>query len=365
LPRNNGKNGRHAKAASPNETRNGRNGRWTVCYIAGRHYLHQCAAASSIDRTTPLPRMTMEAIMSRNFEAERFLKLLDSNATAFEFRTIDDDRERDDKSLTQTFYGTLAQHAGELQRLNSKGAGVFVTINETNGKGRKTEDIIRVRAVFADLDGAPLEPVQQNRQPPHIIVQSSPGRFHPYWLVDHIPLEDFSAVQKAIIEQFDSDDTIHDLPRIMRVPGFFHRKREPFFIRIISTIDAPPYAGDRFRRCEEPSHISGTKQPATEDDLILAAGALEVLPPTLIWKHRNNIGMATWLATDGAMEGFEAWCGWLERSGRFNRKAAERQWLRYFKSQPSRIGLGTLIFLADQADPNWRTNLWARWSAAS
>ena len=47
----------------------------------------------------------------------------------------------------------------ELERLNNGGAGIFVTINETNGRGRKGIDIVRVRALHTDLDGAPLGPV--------------------------------------------------------------------------------------------------------------------------------------------------------------------------------------------------------------
>ena len=69
--------------------------------------------------------------------------------------------------------------------------------------------------------------------------------------------------------------------------------------------------------------------------------------------------------TDGCEEGFEAWCDWLRRSGSFSRAAAERSWRRYSKSQPSRIGLGSLIFYADHADPQWRVRLWLRWSMAS
>jgi hypothetical protein len=294
-------------------------------------------------------------------EAARFLKLLDPTTTEFEFRTFDDDKTHEDKTLTKTFYGTLAEYAAKLKRLNDKGAGVFVVLNETDGIGRKKENIVRVRAVFADLDGAPLEPVAQGKLPPHIIVESSLGRYHPYWLVDHIPLEEFSAVQKAIIEQFDSDPTIHDLPRIMRLPGFFHCKRERFLIRVIHTLDAPAYPGERFRRYEESAHISGDKEPATEIDLILAAGALEILPPAMEWHDRNYIGLATWRATDGDIEGFEAWCRWLERSGRFNLRAAQRQWLHYFKCPPDRIGLGTLIFLANQVDPDWRDRLSEFW----
>jgi hypothetical protein len=49
-----------------------------------------------------------------NIEAVRFLKLLDPAATQFEFRTFDDDKDRQDNALTRTFFGTLAQHAAEL-----------------------------------------------------------------------------------------------------------------------------------------------------------------------------------------------------------------------------------------------------------
>jgi RepB DNA-primase N-terminal domain/Primase C terminal 2 (PriCT-2) len=294
-------------------------------------------------------------------DAARFLQLLDPTATKFEFRTFDDNKDRRDKNLTRTFYGTLAQHAAKLTCLNNQGAGVFVVINETDGKGRSTENIVRVRAVFADLDGGPLAPILQGKLEPHIIVESSPGKFHVYWRVDGMRLDDFSAVLKAVIERFNSDPSVHDLPRVMRLPGFFHCKGEPFPVRIISTFDAVAYPAKNFERCNEAPHISGDKEPATEIDLILAAGALEILPPAMEWHNRNKIGMATWRATDGAIEGFEAWCRWLERSGRFNLYSAQLQWLRYFKSPPTRIGLGTLIFLADQVDPDWRQKLSEFW----
>jgi len=111
-------------------------------------------------------------------DAARFLKLLDPTVTKFEFRTFDDDKDREDDNLTRTFYGTLAQHAAELQRFNHKGAGVFVTINETDGISRKAENIVRVRAVFVDLDGAPLAPVMAAKLKPHIVNETSPGRWH-------------------------------------------------------------------------------------------------------------------------------------------------------------------------------------------
>ena len=296
-------------------------------------------------------------------DAARFLKLLDPNAAAFEFRTFDDDKDRKDENLTRTFFGALAQHTVELQRLNDKGAGVFVTINETNGIGRKAKHIIRVRAVFIDLDGAPLPPVMAIRSKPHIVVETSPGKFHCYWLVEGMPLDDFSNVQKALIELFQSDDVIHDLPRVMRLPGFYHRKHKPFLIRVHSTHHTPPYPEAYFRRAptEQQHHNSDDKEPATEIDLILAAGALEIIPTSLKWKDRNHIGMTTWRATDGHQEGFDAWCRWLQRSGQFDEHRARKRWRHYFRSPPDKLRINTLIFFANLVDPDWQQKLAEFW----
>ena len=125
-----------------------------------------------------------------------------------------------------------------LEDLNLCGAGVFLTINETNGKGRKTEDIERVRAVFVDLDGSDVQPVLEHM--PHLVVESSPGKYHGYWLVKDFPLEGFRQVQKRLIEKFSGDKAVHDLPRVMRIPGYWHQKGEPFMSRIVFRTGEPP-----------------------------------------------------------------------------------------------------------------------------
>jgi RepB DNA-primase from phage plasmid len=177
-------------------------------------------------------------------DAILFLTALDPGATSFTFQTFDDDPDRKDPKLIRILHGSFADLEFELERLNESGAGIFVTINETNGKGRKTENIERVRALFVDLDGAPLEPVLGTR--PHIVVESSPRRFHAYWLVADMPLGDFSACQEALIERFGGDPVVKDLPRVMRLPGFKHRKGKPFRSRIICRSDAPPFSPSDF-----------------------------------------------------------------------------------------------------------------------
>jgi hypothetical protein len=166
--------------------------------------------------------------------AARFLTALDSTTTSFTFQTFDDNADLKRKNLAFVFHGSLDQHAGSLIALQRKGAGVFVTVNETDGKGRKTENVTRVRAFFLDLDGAPLGPVE-DWEPPHIVCETSPGRWHTYWLVDNCPLDGFRQVQKDLIATFGGDDCIHDLPRVMRLPGFYHQKGNPYMVRMIET----------------------------------------------------------------------------------------------------------------------------------
>lgn len=160
--------------------------------------------------------------------ARAFLKLLDPSADTHSFRTFDDVKGRNDPSLCRKFNAKLNSIAETLHSLNEKGAGVFVVINDG---GQTKAEISRVRAVFADTDGAPLEPLLDGLQP-HIVVQSSPGNWHAYWSVDHFPRDMFPVYQEAIATKYGTDPAVKDLPRVMRLPGFMHNKGDPFMVKI-------------------------------------------------------------------------------------------------------------------------------------
>ena len=99
--------------------------------------------------------------------------------------------------------------------------------------------MVRVRAVFVDLDGAPLDPVLERLCEPHVIIESCKERWHAYWLSD-LQKDQFLSVQKTLDKTFDGDLAICDLPRVMRLPGFLHQKsknsqpKEPFVTRVES-----------------------------------------------------------------------------------------------------------------------------------
>lgn len=135
--------------------------------------------------------------------------------------------------LARILHGSLDEHSPVLTDLNKRGAGVFLTVNETDGKGRKAENIIRVRALVVDLDGAPLDPVMNHPIPPSMVVETSPAHWHAYWLTDDCDTKDFKVAQQRLARQFNGDLAVCDLPRVMRLPGFLHQKGEPFMTRII------------------------------------------------------------------------------------------------------------------------------------
>ena len=165
--------------------------------------------------------------------AQAFLDALD-HAGVFTFQTFDDKKGRGDRSLARIFHGTLSEHAAALTDLQQRGAGVFVMINEGDGTGRGAANVKRVRAHFLDLDDAPIEPVLEADLPPHIVVESSPGKFHVYWRVDHCPLDRFKERQHALADRFNGDHSVCDLSRVLRLPGFWHLKGVPFQARLIT-----------------------------------------------------------------------------------------------------------------------------------
>jgi RepB DNA-primase N-terminal domain len=118
-----------------------------------------------------------------------------------------------------------------LQKKQKMGCGVYAMVNRGNGKGRKAKNVVEVRALFIDLDGSPWEPVAR-MLPPHIRVESSSGRFHLYWLVSDCTREQFKALQQAIAIKFNGDKSCIDLCRVLRVPGFYHLKRQPVMTKL-------------------------------------------------------------------------------------------------------------------------------------
>src|SRR5262249_2959124 len=115
---------------------------------------------------------------------------------------------------------------------------VYVTVNETDLTGRRSENIKRIRAIWQEDDdghGGPYPLI------PSLVVESSPGKFHRYWLVaDDWPADeqgraDFAKVMERMVASYGCDKNAKDISRVLRVPGFLHRKdlMQPYMVRIV------------------------------------------------------------------------------------------------------------------------------------
>ncbi|HAB99099.1 MAG TPA: hypothetical protein DCE71_04685 [Parachlamydiales bacterium] len=94
------------------------------------------------------------------------------------------------------------------------------------------------------------------------MVESSPGRYHAYWIVRDVPLERFTEIQGVLSARFKGDPKVKDLPRVMRLPGFLHRKGEPFTTRIIQERKDPPYSYEGLSKAFEV--VSSPELPDTK-----------------------------------------------------------------------------------------------------
>jgi len=177
----------------------------------------------------------METMQVNLNDTASFLKGLFNPPTNLCFQIFGDKK---DSVLSGAYkYLTFDMASKWLIRSNEQGYGIFFMVNAGDGRGRTKSSISRIRAIFVDLDGAPIEPLLEATKEefcPTAIVETSPQKFHVYWRVSDDRLDMFSKVQRAIARKFHGDISVNDLPRVMRLPGFFHLKGEPFLTRCVS-----------------------------------------------------------------------------------------------------------------------------------
>lgn len=122
----------------------------------------------------------------------------------------------------------------ELNRREADPQNVYFSANPRSGSGRrKASDVPLARVLFADFDnGATVEkvlpPIRTAGLPAPAIVINSGGGVHAYWLLSE-PITDmaaWTATMKGIIAATGSDKSVHDAPRIMRLPGTLNVKPE-------------------------------------------------------------------------------------------------------------------------------------------
>ena len=221
-------------------------------------------------------------------QAARHLTLLDESAHRFTFQTFSDVKPNGRDPLAHCIIGTLDEHAARLVDLNQRGAGVYVTVQEADGQGRKLRNIKRCRCLYQEDDGGyrgcyPL--------PPHFVVATSPGRFHRYWLFHGgMTRIEFAGVMRRMVRDFGSDPAAQDGGRVLRLAGFDNHKRaDPFQVRIVEEAGALPYSRAEILAAFPPIPPPARAAPANvrrldEDDVV------DALRNAGLWRSNNDGG---------------------------------------------------------------------------
>lgn len=153
--------------------------------------------------------------------------------------TIDDKRKIPGlKHYHEGFDLTREQILTRLQDHNSNGLGIFFCVNEIDRnldpqRTRTSKMLKNIRAVWADMDTYVDEPKMDWPIKPSIIVNTSPGKYHYYWLTNTTEVEEWKQVMNGIANTYGSDANARDLVRVLRLPGFNHLKSEPFMSTVV------------------------------------------------------------------------------------------------------------------------------------
>ena len=256
-------------------------------------------------------------------QAERFLTLLDETAESFTFQTFTDTpsgtAKPDPDPLAKIKHGTLSQHASWLTSMNCKGAGIFVAVNATDGRGRGRDNITRIRALWQEDDTGDTPALPTD---PHIVVESSPGRFHRYLLVDDLPMVEFEPAQHRMVLDYGSDPRAQDRARVLRLPGFWHvkDKANPHLVTITQESGTRPIPWAKLRTILPPAERQAHTPKDSEARVHVTPGQVADLRSAL-----NSISAddyQTWIAMGHALvelgnTGRGLWLDWSQTSAKW------------------------------------------------
>jgi len=292
----------------------------------------------------------------RFYQANEFLKLLDPNTTQFTFQTFDNTDNRN-PSLIHIFHGSLSQHWERLCQLNEQGAGIYVTINRTDLKGRKTKNITHIRSVFFENDDG----VNPSKVPfdMSMVVKTSQGRGHMYYLLDDaIRINEESSKQFRNIMEYmislGSDKNVKDLARVLRLPGFYnhsHGKKELVELKLTTK-----YRHTWEQLCSvckskqeadvlEQLNVGDTKKIV---EIALIYSALQAIDPDESYETWLKIGMALHHESGGGSEGLELFHKWSIKGAKYQQGDCSKKWKTFEQKADSEhdITIRTLFNVA-------------------
>lgn len=191
-----------------------------------------------------------------------------------------------------------------LKELNEKGYNIYYVVNSG---GDKDENINKINAVYVDFDCGrdenkdyhPLEIVSKYKKEkigvlnnsnlfcvPSYIVETRNG-LHAYWLLkENISIDEFKSIQRQLIDLFESDKSVKNPSRVMRLPDYEWTKdlENRFMCKVIQYLDT------RYSVVELGLSLGGTDKTIIKDLSTISTPSLpRVIKPTPTLNNSTQI----------------------------------------------------------------------------
>lgn len=136
-----------------------------------------------------------------------------------------------------------------LRYLNSDGYDLYVSMNSFQpGRRSRTEaNIAAIRHIYLDFDSGGSEALDALKArgdlpPPSYVIHSSPGKFQTLWNVRDFTPDTAKPLLHHLAYTLGADRAVHDLSRVLRLPGFRNYKYDPApFVRLEYGPTLDPY----------------------------------------------------------------------------------------------------------------------------
>lgn len=146
-----------------------------------------------------------------------------------------------DPHLRETL-GARPVNAEQAREKNAHGYGIFWVVNSYTAR-RKTSNLTRINWWFIELDGGDKADQEQRFKSspllPSLVVESANG-YHAYWKAIGATKErtDLRQTWKRIVRwglvpALGGDPKATDPLRLLRAPGYYHCKGEPFPVQVV------------------------------------------------------------------------------------------------------------------------------------
>lgn len=233
------------------------------------------------------------------------ITLTGSPDTVVDFRCIND---RDKATPAHNYRGTLAELWYTLCDYNNRQYGIFCNINCMDGVGRELANVAHIRAHVVDLDNVATARASYDRAiashpVPTFGVQTSPGKFHVYWIMEPYTGNEFYTIhQRKLRQVYDGDRSVIDPTRVLRVPGFYHLKGEAFMVNCWSISNTVTKAETMQSVLAAVNVIDGHSGRFPLGEPTMAAPSLEWLKFAMTMLDPNQLDRSEWLSFSAAIK---------------------------------------------------------------